>query len=73
MSTKEMIYHLIDGFSEAQLKGILTMLEGLQSVVDEAEDDAYCNRLYDNYKATADDNEELTELSDFAKELGIEL
>ncbi len=73
MSTKEMIYHLIDGFSEAQLKGILTMLEGLQSVVSEAEDDAYCNRLYDDYKATAENNEELTELSDFAKELGIEL
>lgn len=68
-----MIYHLIDGFTEAQLKGVLTMLEGLQSVVSEAEDDAYCNRLYDNYKATTDDNEELTELSDFAKELGIEL
>lgn len=73
MSTKEMIYNLIDGFSETQLKGVLVMLEGLQSVISESEDDAYCKKLYDDYKANADDNEELTEISDFAKELGIEL
>ncbi len=73
MSTKEMIYNLIDGFSETQLKGVLVMLEGLKSVISESEDDAYCKKLYDDYKASADNDEQLMEISDFAKELGIKL
>lgn len=73
MSTKEMIYNLIDSFSESQLKNVLTMLESLQSLVNEAEDDAYCHKLYESYKSDYDENEDLVELSDFAKELGIEL
>ncbi len=72
MSTKEKIYRLIDSFSEAQLKGLLTMLEGLQSVLNETEDEAYCVKLYDDYKADEDTNG-MVELSDFAKELGIDL
>lgn len=73
MSTKEMIYNLIDDFSETQLKGVLVMLEGLKSVISESEDDAYCKKLYDDYKTNENDNEQLVEISDFAKELGIKL
>ena len=73
MSTKEQIYQLIDNFSESQLRGILTILEGLQNVVAETEDDAYCARLYDNYKAEQETDEELSDITDFAKELGVTL
>lgn len=68
-----MINTLIDGFSEAQLKNVLAMLENLKAMVDEAEDDAYCNKLYDDYKADDDTTDGAVELSEFAKDIGITL
>lgn len=73
MSTKEMINTLIDSFSDNQLKNVLAMLENLKAIVDEAEDDAYCNKLYDDYKYESTSADEAVELSEFAKELGISL
>lgn len=72
MSTKEMIYELINGFSDEQLKNVLSMLESLKNIVDEAEDEAYCNKLYDDYKAD-EATSDTVNIEDFAKELGIEL
>lgn len=71
MSTKDMINTLIDGFSEAQLKNVLTMLESLKAMIDEAEDDAFCGKLYADSRNDGDND--AVELSDFAKELGISL
>ena len=68
-----MINTLIDSFSEAQLKNVLSMLENLKAIVDEAEDDAYCNKLYDDCKSETEPAEDSVELSEFAKELGISL
>lgn len=50
MSTKEKIFNLIDGFTEEQLEDLLTMLQSLKHIVTDAEDDAYCKKLYDEYK-----------------------
>ncbi len=73
MSTKEMIYNLIDGFSEEQLKDLLTMLQSLKYDSD-AEDDAYCAKLYDEYvNGSADDKSGKISIEDFASELGINL
>lgn len=52
MSTKERIYQLIDGFSDEQLNGLLTMLTGYAEIVEEAQDDAYCARLYKKLSST---------------------
>jgi hypothetical protein len=68
-----MINTLIDSFSEAQLKNVLSMLENLKAFVDEAEDDAYCNKLYDDCKADPESADGAVELSEFANELGISL
>lgn len=74
MSTKEMIYNLIDGFSEEQLKDLLTMLQSLKHIVTDAEDDAYCAKLYDEYvNGSADDKSGKISIEDFASELGINL
>lgn len=73
MSTKEKIYSLIDTFPETQLGGILSILEDLHKVISEAEDDAYCSRLYDDYKAANPTDEELTDITELAAELGIAL
>ncbi|MBQ3299693.1 MAG: hypothetical protein IJG99_05335 [Ruminococcus sp.] len=71
MSTKEKIYQLIDGLSEEQLNGLLTMLKGYSEIVEEARDDAYCAELYEEAKNDASD--ETKPIEDFAKELGINI
>lgn len=72
MSTKEMIYQLINDFSEEQLKDLLTMLQSLKSIVTDAEDEAYCVKLYDEYEndISPDKNDSMS-IEDFASELGI--
>lgn len=45
MSAKEKIINLINDFSEEQLEELLTMLQSLRHIVDDAEDDAYCLSL----------------------------
>lgn len=74
MSTKEKIFNLIEDFNEEQLEDLLTMLQSLKHIVTDAEDDAYCRKLYKEYKnnATADSSENMN-IEDFADELGIEL
>ena len=87
MSTKEKIYQLIDGLSEEQLKGLLTMLKGYSEIVEEARDDAYCAELYEEVEEARDDaycaelyeeakndaSDETKPIEDFAKELGINI
>ena len=73
MSAKEKIINLINDFSEEQLEELLTMLQSLSHIVDDAEDDAYCQKLYDEYKNNPSDSSENVSLEDFANELGINL
>ena len=49
------------------------MLQSLRHIVDDAEDDAYCQKLYDEYKNNPSDSSENVSLEDFANELGINL
>ena len=70
MSTKEMIYHIIDNLSEEQLKGLLTMLTGYSEIISEAQDDAFCAKLYNEAK---NDDGDSKSIEDFAEELGIAL
>lgn len=71
MSTKEQIYQYIESMSDEQLKGLLIMLTGYASVVDEQQDDAYCAELYEEARGEADTD--ATSIEDFARELGISL
>lgn len=71
MSTKEKIYQIIDGLSEEQLRGLLTMLTGYAEIIDEAQDNAFCAKLYEESKD--DDDGETVSVEDFAKDLGINI
>lgn len=74
MSTKEQIITLINSFSEEQLESVLTVLQSLKNIADEAEDEAYCKKMYDEYKSNETELSQGTvSLDDFAKELGIAL
>lgn len=71
MSTKEKIYQLIDGLSDEQLNGLLTMLTGYAKIVDEAQDNAFCAKLYE--EAKHDDADGRVSVEEFAKELGLDI
>ena len=72
MSVKEQCISILDTFSESQLINILTMLKATHNAVSEAEDDAFCNALFEKYLNEKDDSDPIP-IEDFAKELGIEL
>lgn len=75
MSTKEMIYSMIDSFTEEQMEQVLLMLSSVKRMLnEEAADDAFCEQLAESYM-TDDDPEkhDAVSIDDFAKELGIEL
>ncbi len=75
MSTRERINSMIDEFSDEQLDDLLIMLMGLKKMLGaEMEDDAYCQKLLDDYlNDDSPDKHESITLDDFADELGINL
>lgn len=75
MSTKEMLYSMIDSFTEEQMEHVLLMLNSVKRMLDEeAADDAFCEQLVEIYMADNDpEKHDAVSIDDFAKELGIEL
>ena len=72
MSTKEKCINILDSFSDSQLLNVLTILEAAQNAIFEAEDDAFCNSLYNNYLNDGDKGEAIS-IEEFAESLGIQL
>ena len=72
MSNREKCIAILDSFSEVQLANIATMLQAARDAVSEAEDDAFCEQLYQQYQADPDKGETVTE-AELCRELGIAL
>lgn len=72
MSNREKCISILDGFSEVQLLSVATILENIKHCMEEAEDDAFCEGLYQSYLADPDKGDAIP-IEEFAKELGIEL
>ena len=73
MSTKEQINTILDSYSEEQLVNLLSMLQSMQKIADEEADEAYCQKLFDEYLQNPEPVSEMMSLEDFAAELGIDL
>lgn len=74
MSTREMINSMIDGFTDEQLKHILVLLSDVKRMLDEADDDAFCEELMRDYLNDTDpEKNDAVSLEEFITELGIEL
>lgn len=75
MSTKEQIYNIIDSFSDEQLTQVYTMILSVKKMLDnEAADDMFCRKLYNDYLNDTDpDKDETVPLNKLADELGIVL
>lgn len=72
MSNKEMALNLLNSFDESQLANIVTMLKIAKSIADEAADDAFCEKMYQNYLNNPDPHKHDTVSFDEAlKECGL--
>ena len=72
MSNREKCIAIIDSFNDLQLINIVALLQAARDAVSEAADDAFCNALYEEYKADPDKGEAVS-LEDAAKLLGVAL
>ena len=70
MSTREKCMELLGAVPEYKIGYVLAYLQGLTA--DEAEDDAFCEKLYRDYEADPDKGEFIA-LEDLASDLGVSL
>ena len=72
MSNREKCIAILDSFNDSQLINIVAILQAARDAIAEASDDAFCNALYEEYKAEPDKGEAVS-LEDAAKLLGVTL
>ncbi len=74
MSNREICNAMLDKLSEEQLVGIIAAIQNAIDELEEAEDDAFCEKLYQDYLNDPDpEKDECITLEEYAKQLGIEL
>ena len=78
MSNREACVALIDGFDEVQLSGVFAVLKSIKDTFDnaleEALDEAYCQKLYQDYLDDPDpEKDETIPIEELAESLGIKL
>ena len=71
MTNREKVFHLIEELPDYKLNLVLAYLQGLTAAA-EAEEDLYCERLYQEYQTDTDRNSFIS-LEQAAKELGVVL
>ena len=69
MTNREICHSLVGEFPEAQLANVAVML---QAAISDAQDDAYCNALYNEYEQDPDKGQPIS-IEDAAKLLGVTL
>ena len=72
MTTREKCYAIINSFTDEQLTSMEALLASAKTLADNAADDAFCLRLYNDYQANPDKGEHV-DIESFAKDLGISL
>jgi hypothetical protein len=70
MSTKEIVYNIIDKLSEEQLEGLIMLLQGYTANDEAVEPDEYELEMIKNSMA---DDSEPEPIENFAKRLGIDV
>jgi len=74
MSNKELCIDIISDFEEEQLKNIVVLLKSVKNLIAEANEEAYCIQLLEDYENDPDpDKNESMSIQDFSKKLGINL
>ncbi len=74
MSYREQCIEIINGFSEKYLADVLLILKAAKKAECEAEDDAFCMKLYEEYlKDLRTEGEEFIPIEELAGLAGVEL
>jgi hypothetical protein len=72
MSNREMCVKLLDSVPDYKMGYVLAYLQGLTA--DEQEDDAFCEKLYQDYLNDPDPHKhDAVAIEDLAKDLGVNL
>ena len=74
MSNREIAKSIIDSIPESQMGYIVNVLQNMHMAFEEAADDAFCEKLYEDYLNDDDPEKNIgIPIEQFAKELGITL
>jgi hypothetical protein len=74
MSNREKCIAILDGLTDTQLESIAAILQAAKDAIIEAEDNAFCAKLYQDYLNDPDPRKHDTvAIEDLAKELGVTL
>jgi len=74
MSNKELCLKLIDSFEEKQLADVLVLLQSVKNMLNEAQDDAFCLKLYNDYLDDPEpDKDEAISIHEFAATLDVKI
>jgi len=76
MTNRDECITLLDNFGEEQLSSVATMLKSMKDMFDlaleEARDEAFCQKLYQDYLDDPDpEKDDAMSIEDFAESLGI--
>ena len=74
MSNREKAIDIINALPDSQMEYIVNMLQNLHMALEEAADDAFCEKLYEDYLNDDDPEKDVgIPIEQLAEELGITL
>lgn len=69
---KELAHQIVDNIPNTQMTYLINMLQNFQMAIAEAEDDAFCEKMYNDYLSDTDpEKDDTISIEDLAKELGV--
>lgn len=72
MSDRERCNVILDSFNDAQLVNAAAMLQAMKQVIDDMEDEAFCEKMVRDYENDPDKGDPMP-IEDFARQLGVQL
>ena len=72
MSGREKCISILDTFNESQLVNAATMLEAFRKMIDDLQDEAFCEKMVEEYENDPDKGDPMP-IEEFANQLGIQL
>ena len=72
MSDREKCDVILDSFNDAQLVNAAAILQAMKQVIDDMEDEAFCEKMVQDYENDPDRGDPMP-IEDFARQLGVQL
>ena len=72
MSDRERCNIILDSFNDAQLVNTAAMLKAMKQLIDDMEDEVFCEKMVRDYENDPDKGDPMP-IEDFARQLGVQL